>query len=308
MIPRLRHTAIICFARVLPIIMAATAQAHPGSGIVVDDKGLVYFVHAQVGIWKIDRKGELGKHDGPAFHFMTQDRKKEFEARRLPRVESAEVVLAGTKTKLILSSSFPLTIGSDGNLYYPICEGEGPVQMMRMTPKGETTLVATLPPATEIGMDGKPLIAKWIHGLAPGRDGVLYYSEKEAVRRIGPDGAITMVADKITVPDCEHPPAIPDDRGGPVLRGLDVAEDGSIYVAASACSALVKISPTGKVSVALRSTDAWSPTGVAIAGKDIYVLESLYVKSDQAKDWLPRIRKIAADGQVTVLATVPAQN
>jgi hypothetical protein len=87
------------------------------------------------------------------------------------------------------------------------------------------------------------------------------------------------------------------------LRGLDVARDGTIYVAASACGALLKISKDGKVSVALRSADSWSPTGVAVSGGDLYVLEYLYVAGGP-KEWVPRVRKVSADGKATVVASV----
>ena len=91
---------------------------------------------------------------------------------------------------------------------------------------------------------------------------------------------------------------------GPALRGLDVAPDGAIYVAASACSALLKITPKGAVSVVLRAEDAWSPTGVAVSGDDLYVLEYLHIKAERREDWIPRIRKLSRGGTASVIATV----
>ena len=35
-----------------------------------------------------------------------------------------------------------------------------------------------------------------------------------------------------------------------------------------------------------------------------YVLEYTYIQTTQREDWLPRVRKVAPDGQVTTLATV----
>ena len=178
------------------------------------------------------------------------------------------------------------------------------VHIMRAMPSKKSTDFATLPDAMEIGYEGKPVKARWIHGIAAGPDGNLYYAEKEAVRRIDPKGVVTTVAEKIAVPNCVHPPSIKDDRGGPVLRNLDVAADGTIYVASSACSAVLRITQAGAVSVALQATDAWSPMGVAVKGKDLYSLEVQYLDVELREEWLPRVRKLSADGTVTVLATV----
>jgi len=132
----------------------------------------------------------------------------------------------------------------------------------------------------------------------------VYYSEHRAVRRISPDGAVTAIAENVTVPDCERPPLAKDERIGPALRGLDVRADGTVFVAASACSAVLKITPQGKVSVVLRATDAWSPTGVAVSGDDLYVLEYLHINAQRRQEWLPRVRMLAANGTATILCNI----
>jgi hypothetical protein len=175
---------------------------------------------------------------------------------------------------------------------------------MRLAPSGDPHVFATLPIAVEMQRDGKAVPVPWIHGLAAGPNGSLYYAERDAVRRIAPDGTVLLVAGKITVPGCVHPPAATEQHLGPALRGLDVAPDGTVYVTASACCALLRISPGGSVSVVLRGSDAWSPMGVAISGGDLYVLEYRYIEADRREDWLPRVRKVSRDGRVAVIATV----
>lgn len=280
------------------------AWAHPGSGIVVDRKGQVFFMDTGAGVWKIDLKGRLVRVQGPAYHFMTIDHAGRFTEGQMPRGTGGELPVVGPDPTLILSSDFPVVVGSDGAFYYPQPGKDGRVRVKRMTPSGNPTLLATLPAATEIGPDGKAVQAQWIHGLAAGPNGSLYYSERDAVRRIGPDGAVSLVAGGINVPECNRPPAVDDERLGPALRGLDVAPDGTVYVASSACSALLKITPEGTVSVVLRGSDAWSPTGVAISGDDLYVLEYRHIKAQRREDWNPRVRKVGRDGKVTVMATV----
>jgi hypothetical protein len=201
---------------------------------------------------------------------------------------------------------FPLVLSSVKGrcFYYPQAGSDDRVQVMRLAPSGDRGVFATLPVAMEIGPGGQTVRAQWIHGLAAGPNGSLYYSEMHAVRRIAPDGTVSLVAGNIKVPDCVHPPAATDERLGPALRGLDVTPDGTVYVAASACSALLKITPRGSVSVVLRASDAWSPMGVAISGDDLYVLEYRYIEADRREDWLPRVRRVSREGRVTVIATV----
>jgi hypothetical protein len=75
-------------------------------------------------------------------------------------------------------------------------------------------------------------------------------------------------------------------------------------VAASGCGALLKISPSGAITTILKADNPWSPTAVTLTGSDLYVLEYLHTTGKNPRDWLPRVRKLAADGTVTVLATV----
>src|SRR5262249_58046933 len=69
---------------------------------------------------------------------------------------------------------------------------------------------------------------------------------------------------------------------------------------------VVKVTPEGKVETVLKAERPWSPTGVAVFGEDVYVLE--YTNSlkgrDEGEGWQPRVRKLSRDGKVTALATV----
>ena len=289
---------------VATFLAASPVLAHPGSGIVVDRQGQVYFVDTGIGVWKIDLRGVLVRHEGPAYHWMTIDHEGRFRQEHMPRLPGGDVSVVGPDPTLILSSDFPLMLGSDGALYYPQAGSDGRVRVMRLAPSAGRELFAVLPAATEVGPGGQRVQAQWIHGLAAGPNGSLYYAERHAVRRIAPDGTVSLVAGNITVPDCVRPPAATEERLGPALRGLEVASDGTIYAAASACSALLKITQEGTVSVVLRGSDAWSPMGVALSGDDLYVLEYRYIETTQREDWLPRVRKVSPDGTVTVIATV----
>jgi hypothetical protein len=296
------------FLRRLALVLGAaltstTALAHPGSGIVVDRAGRIFFVDTGAGVWMIDPQGRLARHQGEAFHWMAIDRRDGFSGRDMPRDAGGELPVVGRDPTLILSSDFPIAVGPDGALYYPQAVGDR-VRLMRLRPGGKPEAFASLPPVLEVDPAGREKAVAWIHGLAAAADGSLYYSERDTVRRIAPDGTIYVVARGVKVPGCVRPPAAKDERLGPGLRGLDVGRDGTIFVAASACGALLKIATDGTVSVALRAEEAWSPTGVAIAGDDVLVLEYWSIKAESREAWIPRVRKLSRDGKVTVLATV----
>ncbi len=294
----------ICLLFLFLASAAPFAAAHPASGIAVDGEGVVYFTQHTVGIWKIDLSGSLVFHSGPGFHHLELDTDGRFVSQRWPSFPDGVIRAVGSKPTLLAVSSFPVATGRDGALYYPEAKPDNRVHLLRLEPGGKPAEFALLPEAIETSPDSDPIVAQWIHGLATGPDGNFYYAEKEGIRRVDAQGVVTTIVDKIALPECVHPPAITDDRGGVVLRGLDVAPDGTIYAASAGCSALLKVTQSGEVSIALQERDGWAPTDVAIAGGAIYVHEFYYIDVQDPAEWLPRVRKIDADGHVTTLATV----
>jgi hypothetical protein len=284
-------------ALLLAVVLAGPAGAHPGSGIAVDRRGQVHFVDTGHGVWTVDPQGRLRPHEGPAFHWMVLDADGRFAMTRLPTSPTAEMRRVGGDPPLILSSDVPLAVGSDGALYYPEPGSDERVQVVRLTASGTPTVLATLPAATESG----PL--RWLNGMAAGRDGAIYYTENRAVRRITPAGLVSTVAAGVAVPDCARLPGY-GEHLGPNLRGLAVAPDGAVLVAASACGALLRITGRGEVTPVLRAAPPWTPTAVAVAGDEVYVLEYLHSASDDRRSWVPRVRKRSPDGRVTVVVTV----
>lgn len=282
----------------LVALLAATiAQGHPGTGIAVDQRGQVFFVDTGGGVFKVDAQGKLTPQEGPAFHWMTLDPSGRFRRARLPQGSAFEMTVVGGNPALILSSDFPVTIGRDGALYFPEAGRDERLQVLRLTPDGARSVLATLPRFTESG----PL--RWLNGLATGPGGSIFYTENKAVRRIDPQGKISTAAVNIRVSGCARIPGIGPELG-PYLRGLDVASDGTVYVAAAGCGAVLRISPQGKVSPVLRTESPWSPTSVAVAGQDLYVLEFLHTASDNRREWIPRVRKVSREGRITLVAAV----
>ena len=251
------------------------------------------------GVWKLARDGKLTKLSGPAYHWMTIDRDDRLKDVKLPRIPSGDITVtrADQGPALILSSDVPVAVGPDGALFYPLTRDEILLQIFRLDTTGTTTAFAAL----STSADSTPL--RWVNGAVAGPDGSFYYSEDAAVRMIDSRGRNTIIASRISVPGCVKVPGM-DPLDGPYLRGLDVDAGGTVYVAAAGCGAVLKIASDGKATTVLRSTSPWSPTGVALSGKDLYVLEYLHTPGEDRRQWIPRVRKVASDGSVTTVATI----
>jgi sugar lactone lactonase YvrE len=267
----------------------------------VDGRGEVFFQDsASHAIWKIDAAGKLTKlSDKVGGHWMALDAEGSFARADLKRFE--RITPAGVKPALIVAEGgAPIVVNRDGNLYYGLSLLDGgriAVGLTRISPDGNEKHFA--PDLT------KTLEKLGISGLTAGPDGSLYLACNSAVLKVKMDGTFTTVADPVEVKDCDVD--FPDNNPKfpmPALRGLAVDSRGTVYAAATGCHLVVKLSPDGKVETLLRSERPWSPTGVAVAGEDLYVLEYTNATAGADKGWRPRVRKLGQDGKVTTLATI----
>jgi sugar lactone lactonase YvrE len=297
-----RWIIIVVTTVALSALFAAEASAHPGSGIVVDAQGQVFFQDsAGRAIWRIDADGKLTKFsDKVGGHWMALDAEGRFARADLKRFE--RITPVGVKPALIVADGgAPIAVGRDGNLYYGLSLLDGGklgAGLTRISPDGKQNLFA--PALTE------RVEKLGISGLATGPDGSLYVACHSAVLKVEMDGTVTNVADPVEVKDCDFD--FPDNNPKfpmPALRGLAVDSRGTVYVAATGCHVVLKIAPDRIEESVLKAERPWSPTGVAVYGQDVYVLEYTHATAGSDKGWLPRVRKLDRDGTVTTLATVP---
>ncbi len=281
------------------LLAGSEAPAHPGSGIVVDRQGNVYFLDTGSGVWKIDKASRLTKLSAPAYHWMAIDIDKRLANVTLPYFShgGATVTRDSGDPRILVSSDFPITVGRDGSLYYPWMGDRGQLQIFRLAPSGTTTVVN--PPPSSVG--DRPLL--WLNGIAAASDGSIYYAEDKAIRRITPQGELTTIAGNLKLSGCDSLPGVEVELGS-FFRGLDVDTEGTVYVAATGCRAVLKITADKKVTTILRASSPWSPTAVAVSGSDLYVLEYLHTPGDNRREWVPRVRKVYSDGRVVTVATV----
>jgi hypothetical protein len=87
---------------------------------------------------------------------------------------------------------------------------------------------------------------------------------------------------------------------------LAVDAHGTVYAAAAGCRAVVKITANGQATVIAKAERPWSPTGVAVSGDEVYMLEYSHQESSRNEEWVPRVRKLARDGKAMTLVTLPA--
>src|SRR6185369_4029063 len=102
-------------------------------------------------------------------------------------------------------------------------------------------------------------------------------------------------------------PSTPDEHK-PFLRGLAVDPRGTVYAAATGCRCVIRITPDGKHSIVLKAELPWSPTGVAVHGENVFVLEYAHANGDNHDAWRPRVRRLGVDGQVATLFIAPEKS
>ena len=246
----------------LALAACALTHAHPGSGIVVDPQGQIYFVDTGQGVWKVDRAGKLTLIHTRPYHWMAIDEKGHFAgSQSLGEFDSGSferITPPSSVPALVISSDFPTAVGRDGGLYYVPFNQNGPRELVRRSPDGERSVFTTLPAINS------PKPVHWVNGITSGGDGALYITDNDAVRKIDTRGAVSTVRADIDLKDCADPlPGVPKL---PFLRGLAVGRDGSIYVAANGCRSVIAIPPKGEIRTILKAESPWSPTDVALFG------------------------------------------
>jgi hypothetical protein len=292
--------AISMLVTILLFLATAGISAHPGSGLVTDRSGNVYFVDTGSGVWKIDRTGKLTRLSPLGYHWMAIDIDGKLNNVQLPHFQSddATVTCVGKNPLLLLSSDFPVSVGPDGCLYYPWVATGDRVQIYRLSPGGQTTVVKTLFPLRSANGE-----IRWRNGLTVSSDGSIYFSEDRAIRKITPKGDLVTIIENFSSRGCAPVEGIESELG-PYFRGMAVDSTGTVYVAAAGCRSILKVTFDGKAETILESSAPWSPTSVALSGSDLLVLEYTHTPGDNRKEWIPRIRKISSDGIVTTIATI----
>ncbi len=310
-------TCIVLFIFTQSFVSATKAWAHEGWGIVVDRREQIYFSDIPTNtIWRITREGKLerflsNKHshslvlgtDGSIYG--TQ----EHHAKAIGNVW--RIAPDGTFSNIFIpNANFPVnlysfTIDSANNIFstnsisFP--NQVNKVTLLKAGLNGNVVIVAG---SVRGHKDGRGSEARFsgIDGMAWAGDGTLYVTDSVYVRRVSVDGTVTTVGGG----------ALTTQSYGEDLMGLTISNGGSIYVADYSQRRIIELLPGGNVQTILKTGWYWSPTGVAVNGNNLYVLECLrmplVILGDLGIGPYIRVRKISSNGKVITIATVWGRN
>ena len=265
MLPRFR-IGLLCLALLTP----GSVFAHPGSGIVVDRAGNVYFVRAgQNVVWKLDAKGSVSKYVEDDIvrlpHHLFLDKAgtlyfaSDFDG-RIWRVDPNGKLLehfnsnrikqrAGNNAIQVGSWGDPWTLDSLGNVY------------ALATPNG--TAIVRLSVDGAVTPIGKSARFKELHfsSMTLGPDGALYVTDANRVWRVVGDSATRI-----------------ESRGRPLeyAGGIAAAWDRATYIADWSARRVVRLGRDGMEGTppTLAGLSLSQPMGVTVApDSSVYVLD-----------------------------------
>ena len=297
------------------VFLTCEVQAHPPWGIVVDQQGQVYFSDLET-IWKIDAQGKLtvfragvsGKHT----HELTLDESGTLYGEELAYESATERYIsalwkmtpAGNFTYLLAPTDNPpkgMSIWKDrnGNMYSAVWKSnsEHETLILKRTPAGQ---VSALFGSAETVDKFRQVVLYSVGGMAFGDDGSLYIADGANLRKVKMDGVVTTLAGNLA----PLTPSNSSTEKSTVIRLLGIAVDpqGNAFVADNDNRRVLKITPAGKATTLLSDEQPWSPSGVAFRNGNLYVLEYGFTPPHTAKG--VRVRKLSADGRITLLASI----
>src|SRR5438876_6287299 len=188
-----------CFHILLTVVAQAgfttfTGLAHPGSGIVVDAQGQVYFseagdpdAHLPGIVWQIDAQGKLTRLKEGGGHWLALDAKRDFAQTNLTRWFGQRITpwlerVDTADAALIQADGQPIVVHG-GNLYY----AKRNLELIQLSPDGKLAPIAPGFEQTAEKLGG-------VKGLAFGPDDSLYVACPSAILRVKRDGTFsTMV-------------------------------------------------------------------------------------------------------------------
>jgi sugar lactone lactonase YvrE len=199
-----------------------------------------------------------------------------------------------------------LQIDGNGNVYGTRTEGRGRVTLWRADPHGNVVEVGRARTAGEArrllaagwGVPEHALDARAIDGMTRTRAGEVIVTAGPAIRKVGLDGRVRTIASggELLEQRTSLLARLLGSRSH--LTGVAMSASGDIYVVNAARGCVVRVRSDGRMQEVHSAERGWRPSGVAVAGNSVYVLE-----------YGPgvRVRLLEAGGSGRVLTIVTPQ-
>lgn len=278
------------FSLILLGAVSLGVLAHPGVGIVRDSRGIVYYTDL-THVWRIDplTNEKTVAVKNVHTHELYLDARDNLYGEHLWYEGEATNKWGhrvwclrpdGTRVTIIPSTEGFLTNYSfvrdqTGTMYW--ADRSNRTVIKKRQPNG-TIINHSTGPFTDV---------RW---MASTTQGLLYLIDGPDLKSILPDGGVKVLARNIRNGRPQNPQISDQHR----LMGLSYDQTGHVYVADYGAGNIKKISPTGQVTVAARSTAPWSPSGIHVDKTgNLWLLETSV--ANQA-----RVRRIYPDGSEKV--------
>lgn len=283
-------------------------SSHPWGGLVIDDKGNIYFTFIcpfvdedhYACVWKINTEGEV---------------EEVLKAQRSP----SDIVLQRTTSREIYGAE---RVGNNPNYINTLWKITDEETSISIGPTSNQELFHIQ--AFALSENGELFFAKEDQIFKRDSSGAVSIVDtgisfgRIQLLEMGPSDTIYIVADdnlyvfdngttkKIAVDLREENPRNLPFRGANILFDMAVDEQGNAYLAYYGNRKVIKVSPNGTLSDVINAQAPWSPHGVDIYNGEIFVLESTLGDGAWWKFWnrsdteiIPRVRKISASGEIT---------
>jgi hypothetical protein len=295
------------------VFLAPPARAHPAWGIAVDRQGQVYFSDLEI-VWKIDAQGRLsvfrasvgGRHvhelnTDEAGNLYGADNSYEPATRRFFSALWKMTPTGGFSYLLAPTDDPPegtsIWRDREGNTYHATTHPGRELMVIKRTPNGKVNVLVGDSKAAREYRQGVPYS---LGGMAFDNEGSLYFTHGANVSKLTMNGTVSVLARNLVTE------ATPGNTASVAsqtqLFGLAVDAQGNAVVADYGNRRVLKITPQGQVTTLLRAEETWFPTGVANRDGELYILENGHTPAYRPTG--TRVRKLSADGRVTLLATV----
>jgi sugar lactone lactonase YvrE len=277
-----------------------TALGHLGYGMVAGSDGLYFLDSVRAIIWKIGPDGSRSKFaTGIHGDHLIRDVDGHFYVEHLNKIlwrispdgKPTQVRLPQTEAKIGGLDEL-IAIDPNGNLYF--ANGNPFVskapRILKVTAEG---VVDVLAGSTTGHADGKGAEAKFttINSAAWGRDGALYVTDGNRIRRVSLDGKVTTFASR--------------EEFGQLL-GIAMDAAGDLFVADTEKRCVWRVGEDGGVSIYARSARGWVPVGVAVFANVLWISERQFHRRRfgfrPPRSPTIRVLRIDAEGRQTLFA------